>query len=314
MLSILIAMTVFLGLAGIYFALTEREAARTRVAMDRVGRMLAGDLDPEVVASILRETQSDLGSLLSGAAQRYAWLRSIELTLYQAGRPMQLTHLFGLTVGLAGAGAAIGWLLGFGPLLALLGAGPMLVVRQLKKRRMKAFEAGFPGALSLFSRALRAGHSMSSALQMVGGELSDPVGPEFALVAREISLGLSPAVAMANLRDRIDSQDLPVFVTAVLVQIETGGNLAESLDTIGQVIRQRILFYGKVKALTAQAMMSANVLVLVPFGLFIMLNTLNPEFMEPMLESEMGRHVLILAATMALAGWALCRRMARVDV
>jgi tight adherence protein B len=314
MLSILIALTVFLGLAGIYFALTEREAARARVAADRVGRMLAGDVDPEVVASILRETQSDLGSLLSGAAQRYAWLRSIELMLYQAGRPMQLTHLFGLTVGLAGGGAAIGWMLGWGPLPALLGAGPILVVRQLKKRRMKAFETGFPGALSLFSRALRAGHSMSSALQMVGGELPDPVGPEFALVAREISLGLSPAVAMANLRDRIDSEDLPVFVTAVLVQIETGGNLAESLDTIGDVIRQRILFHGKVKALTAQAMMSANVLVLVPFGLFVMLNTVNPEFMAPMLESETGRNVLILAALMVLVGWAVCRRVARVDV
>ncbi len=116
MLFILIAMTVFLGLAGVYFGVTAREEARKRAAMDRVGRMLAGDVDPELAASILRETQSDLGSLLSSAAQRYRWLRSIELTLYQAGRPMELTQLLGLTVGMAGAAAAIGWLLGLGPL------------------------------------------------------------------------------------------------------------------------------------------------------------------------------------------------------
>jgi tight adherence protein B len=314
MLSILIAMTVFLGLTGVYFAVTARQEARKRVAIDRVSRMLAGDTDPEVVASILRETQSDLGSLLSEAAQRYRWLRAIELMLYQAGRPMELTRLLGLTAGLAVAGGVIGWLLGLGPLPALLGAGPMLVVRHLKKRRMKAFEAGFPNALSLFSRALRAGHSMSSGLQMVGSELPDPVGPEFALVAREISLGLDAGVAMANLQDRLDCEDLPVFVTAVLVQLETGGNLAESLDNIGEVIRQRILFHGKVKALTAQAMMSANVLVLVPLFLFIMLKTLNPEFMAPMLESAVGRHLLMAAAAMVSIGWFACRRVARVEV
>jgi tight adherence protein B len=314
MLTILIAMTVFLGLAGVYFAVTARQEARKRVAVDRVGRMLAGDVDPEVVASILRETQSDLGSLLSDAAQRYRWLRAIELMLYQAGRPMELTRLLGLTVGLAGAGGLLGWMLGFGPFPALLGAGPILVVRQLKKRRMKAFEAGFPGALSLFSRALRAGHSMSSALQMVGGELPDPIGPEFALVAREISLGLQPGVAMANLQDRLDCEDLPVFVTAVLVQLETGGNLAESLDNIADVIRQRILFHGKVKALTAQAMMSANVLVLVPLFLFIMIKTMNPEFMAPMLENAVGRHLLMLAGAMVSIGWFACRRVARVEV
>ena len=79
--------------------------------------------------------------------------------------------------------------------------------------------------------------------------MADPVGPEFALVSREISLGLSPAVAMANLQARMDAQDLPVFVTAVLVQLEAGGNLAETLDNLGEVVRQRLLFYGKVKAL-----------------------------------------------------------------
>jgi len=313
MLFTMIAATVFLVLAGVYFAVTEREADKKRTAIDRVGRMLAGDVDPEVIASILQESQSDLSSMLSEAAKKHAWLRSLDLMLYRAGRPIELTQLLGLTIGVAVACGTLGWLLGYGALGFLFGVAPVVVIRHLKNKRMALFGEQFPSALALFSRALRAGHAMSSALQMVGAEMQDPVGPEFALVAREISLGLSAEVALANLQDRLDCQDLPVFVTAVLVQLETGGNLAESLDNIGHVIRQRIQFHGKVKALTAQSMMSANVLLVVPFALFLLMYNQSPDFINPMIESETGFKVLIGAAVMAFSGWLLCRKIADVD-
>jgi tight adherence protein B len=313
MLWILTFATSFLMLASLYLALAERGAARSRLTVDRVGRVLGAGASPEVVESILRETQSDLGSLLSGAAKRYPALRKLELMLYRAGQPMTLARLLGLSVGVTLAGGALGSLLGFSPLPALLGAGPFLWVRRAKNRRMKAFDDGFPAALGLFSRALRAGHSMNSALQTVGTELPDPVGPEFALVAREISLGLSPAVALANLQARMDAHDLPVFVTAVLVQLETGGNLAETLDNLAEVIRSRMLFHGKVKALTAQSMMSANILVVVPFAIFLMMRFINPKFLEPMLASEVGRMMIGLAGVLTVLGWWVCRRVARVD-
>jgi tight adherence protein B len=313
MLFMMIAATVFLLLAGGYFAVTGREAERNRNAVDRVGRMLAGDVDADVIASILQENKSDLSSMLSDAAQKHAWLRSLNLTLYRAGRPIDLSQLLGLTVALGAACGTLGWLAGYGPWFVALGAAPIMVIRFLKKKRMKLFEEQFPSALALFSRALRAGHAMSSAFTMVGSEMQDPVGSEFALVAREISLGLSAEVALANLQERIDSQDLPVFVTAVLVQLETGGNLAESLDNIGSVIRQRMQFHGKVKALTAQSMMSANVLLVVPFGLFLLMYTQSPGFMEPMVAHPIGSKVLMGAGIMAVVGWLMCRKIADVD-
>jgi tight adherence protein B len=313
MLWILSAVTTFLMLASLYLALGERNAARSRVTVARVGRLIGDGASPEVVESILRESESDLGSLLSGAAKRYKLLRTLELMLYRAGQPMTLARLLGLTVGLTLGGAALGSLLGFGPLPALLGAGPVLFVRRAKNKRMKAFDDGFPAALGLFSRALRAGHSMNSALQTVGSELPDPVGPEFALVAREISLGLAPATALMNLQARMEAHDLPVFVTAVLVQLETGGNLAETLDNLAEVIRARMLFHGKVKALTAQSMMSANILVVVPFAIFLMMRFMNPKFLEPMLSTEIGRMLIGLAGVLTVGGWYVCRRVARVD-
>ena len=313
MLPLMIGLTVFLTLAAGYFAFTGREAERRRTAVDRVGRMLAGDVDPEVIASILQENRSDISSMLSEAAQKHAWLRSLDLLLYRAGRPIELSQLLGLTVAVGAACGVLGWTAGYGPWFVALGALPVMVVKMLKNKRMKLFEEQFPNALALFSRALRAGHSMSSALTMVGSEMQDPVGPEFALVAREISLGLSAEVALANLQERIDSHDLPVFVTAVLVQLETGGNLAESLDNIGSVIRQRMQFHGKVKALTAQSMMSANVLLVVPFGLFALMYTQSPGFMEPMIAHPVGSKVLMGAGLMAIVGWLMCRKIADVN-
>lgn len=314
MLWILTFATAFVTLASLYLAGIERAAARRRVTVDRVGRVLGAGAASAAAESILRETQSDLGNLLSNAAKRYPTLAALELLLYRAGQPMTLVRLLGLTAALTVGGAAAGLLLGYGPLPAVLGALPIFIVRRKKKQRMKRFDEQFPAALGLFSRALRAGHSMSSALTMVGSEMQDPVGPEFALVSREISLGLSPAVAMANLQARLDAQDLPVFVTAVLVQLEAGGNLAETLDNLGEVIRSRLLFYGKVKALTAQAGASANILVVVPFAIFWVLRTMSPEFMAPMLNSVVGQYMLGAAALMVLVGWIVCRKVARVDV
>lgn len=313
MVSLLLGITVFLALAGVWTAATQRQAARRRAAVERATRVLAGDVDPELAASILRDDDSDLSSLLSDAAKRYPALQRLDLLLYRAARPISLDRLLAVTAVLAVLGAVLGWTLGF-PLLALLGAAPIAVVWRKARKRMKLFDEQFPGALALFSRALRAGHGLSSALQMVGSELPDPVGPEFALVCREITLGLSAQVALANLQQRLGATDLPVFVTAVLVQLETGGNLAETLDNLGSVIRNRILFDGKVKALTAQSMTSANILAVVPGAMLLIMSTMNPEFMAPMFDTELGRTLLGIAAGMVGLGWYVCRRVARVLV
>jgi tight adherence protein B len=314
----MIGLTVFLFLSGLCFAVIGGETSRRRAALARIERAVSSDcgLDGEAI-SILRETESDLSSLLSDAAERFPALRSLELLLYRAGNPLTLSRFLGVSGGIAAAAGFLGVMLGVTPAPALAGFLPWIVVRQIKRRRMQAFDQEFPQALALFSRALRAGHSMTAALQMVGSELPDPVGPEFALVAKEIALGLSPATAMVNLQDRLDSSDLPVFVTAVLVQLETGGNLAEILDNLGSVIRERILFDGKVRALTAltaQSSMSAKILVVVPFGIVGIMHVMNPIYVAPLFETDSGNTMLIAAFVMVTLGYLLCRRIARVDV
>ena len=314
MVAMLIGLTCFFAVGGVYFLAVGREEERRRIAVERAQRALAGAGDPEEIASILRETQSDLSSLLSDAAERYPMLRRLELLLYRADHPMTLVQLLGGTLASGALGAGVGALFGLPVAGLALAPLPLLYVVRVKRGRMKRFDEQFPAALALFSRALRAGHSLSSALQMVGSEMPDPVGPEFMLVAREISLGLAPATAMANLQDRMDAQDLPVFVTAVLVQMETGGNLAETLDNLGDVIRARLLFFGKVKALTAQSMMSANVLVIVPFAIVGMMSAIQPSFTAPLFEHPIGQKLLMAAVGMTLLGYAICRKITQVDV
>lgn len=315
MFSILIGLMVFLLGAGLVFAVHGREEQRRRRALERMQRVLrdrdGAGLGPVEDASLL-ETQSDLSSVLSEAAQRVQILRSIDLLLYRAGRPFSLTSF----VVASGVLVALGLLLAIVsgvPLPLALGGLPWLVVWRRKTKRMRAFDDQFPQALALFSRALRAGHGLTSGLQMVADSLGDPVGTEFGLVAREISMGLETGTAIANLQDRLDATDLPVFTTAVLVQLETGGNLAEVLDNMGDVVRERMLFGGKVRALTSQSRMSANILAGLPFSIAGMIYLFDPQYVALLWEDASGRLLSSALVISISIGFVLCRRLARVE-
>ncbi|MAE97244.1 MAG: hypothetical protein CL910_21545 [Deltaproteobacteria bacterium] len=315
MLSNLIGLTVFLLVAGVALAVHGREEQRRQRAVERVRRALReqeGSGPDALVDAGLLETQSDLSSVLSEAAQRLQVLRSIDLLLYRAGRPLTLSSFVVASAGLLGLGLFLTAATGV-PLLIGLGALPWLVVWQKKTKRMRAFDDQFPQALALFSRALRAGHGLTSGLQMVGESLGDPVGTEFALVAKEISMGLETGTAIANLQDRLDATDLAVFTTAVLVQLETGGNLAEILDNMGDVVRERMLFGGKVRALTSQSRMSANILAGLPFAIAGMIYLFDPGYVSLLWEDAGGRLLSSALVISISIGFILCRRLARVE-
>jgi tight adherence protein B len=149
---------------------------------------------------------------------------------------------------------------------------------------------------------------------MVGDEMGDPIGSEFAQVSDEIALGADPRSAIANLASRIDVQDMPFLVTSILVQRETGGNLAEILDKLGTVIRERFKMHGKVRALIAQTKMSANILVAMPFVMVSLLYLVNQKYVEPLWTTEEGHLIALLAVVMIAVGYVLCRRLAIVRV
>ena len=243
---------------------------------------------------------------------------NLGLHLYRAGLTISPPRFVLLSAAM-GLG---GWLLGSvfladplrsAPFLAAA-ALPTIQMMRLERKRMGAFEAQFPGALELLTRALRAGNSLTFGLQMVGEELADPVGTEFQQVAEEIKLGKSVRAALDNLQYRINVADLPFFVTAVSIQTTTGGNLAEILDNLGYVIRERFKLYGKVRALTAMGRASANLLAVWPLVMVGTMYMVNPKYIEPLWTSESGPYMALTAFILVVIGYFVCLRMAKIKV
>jgi tight adherence protein B len=185
----------------------------------------------------------------------------------------------------------------------------VLVLRQ--RKRMALLERQLPEALDLICRALRAGISLEYGFRSAGEELPDPVGNEFSVVAQEMSMGLDLRIALGNMATRVDIPDMPFFVNAILIQRETGGNLAEILENLARVVRERTKFYGKVKALVAQARLQADVLAMVPVMTVAGFSLFAPDYVEP-LWREPGIYVLYAAGVIVPIGWLICRRLGTV--
>jgi tight adherence protein B len=259
-----------------------------------------------------RDAQSWLDRLAGGVPTG----ASLDLLLYRAGMPTTTVRFLLFTVLLGGLGYLAATLLADpvrGSLGALAAVVPYLVVRNMAKKRMRRFEEQLPEGLELLTRSLRAGHGLGAGFHLVGEELDDPIGTELALVAEEVRFGLDMRDALDNLVHRVDNQDLPYFTTAVLIQRQTGGNLAELLDKLSTLLRQRVQFYGKVRALTAQGRGAAAFLACwLPFITAVVWYT-SPNYLEPLFEHAWGHAVLAAAAGMDIAGYWIARRIADVQ-
>src|SRR5208283_2029972 len=161
--------------------------------------------------------------------------------------------------------------------------------------RFRRFNLQLPDAIDLIARSLRAGHSLPSALVTVAEEMLDPLGPEFRRTADELNYGLPFREALGNLGRRFPLDDLQFLISAILLQRETGGNLAELLDKTATVLRSRIQLKQKVKVYTAQGRMTGAILVALPFFLFFVLSLLNPNYTRLLIESELGRKMIYAA-------------------
>jgi tight adherence protein B len=314
MLSVVAALLAAEGAWALLRALgtRRRRAARLRLLEPR---QTGGD-GPGDEASALRGEVTRSG--VDRALQRLAVRDAMALELRRAGMTMGLASFVGLSAGLSLIGfqllalwaPVLSWAL---PGLAL-GLAPWVMARRRASARRRAFEEQFPDALDLLIRALRAGHSLSTGLHLVGEELPDPVGGEFAQVAQEIRLGQPVKRALDNLVLRVPSPDLAFFTTAVAVQQETGSNLAEVLDKLAGVIRDRFQLLGKVRALTSLGRASANLLAVWPVVMVSVLWLVNPDYLAPLWESRAGHTLLILAVVLVLVGYLVCRRMAMIRV
>jgi tight adherence protein B len=179
---------------------------------------------------------------------------------------------------------------------------------------MKAFTAQFPDALEMFARSLRAGHSFTGAIQLVSQEMPNPMGAEFRQVFDEQNLGVPLREALTGMTRRVESLDARFFVTAILIQRETGGNLAEIIDKIAHVIRERFRIQGQLKTFTAQARMTGLILTFLPVGVAVAIMLLNPDYIRPLWVEKAGKFLIALAVCMQIAGGLVIRKIIRIKI
>ena len=210
-------------------------------------------------------------------------------------KPIGMFMLLSLTLALGvGFGVSAGT---HNKLLGLsigLGAGmlPYVMVLRKKKIRMEKFLSQFPDALDLIARSLKAGHALIGGLRMVAEEFEDPIGPEFEKTLDQINFGVATTDALKSLAQRVDCEDLRYFVISVIVQRETGGNLAEILQKIAHLIRERFKFYGKLRVLSAEGRISAVILILMPIVIAFVMSILNPDYLQVLFTDPIGRGLL----------------------
>jgi len=196
----------------------------------------------------------------------------------------------------------------------LAGSAPLAFIHNRRNARLKKFEEQFPEALDLISRALRAGHAFQTALGMAGDELKDPVGPEFKKTFDQQNFGLPLRDALFQLAERVPNLDVQFFVTAVLIQRETGGNLSEILDNLSHVVRERFKIKRQVRVHTAHGRFTAFVLLALPAALALVLTMLARQQMEPLFYTHMGQMMLLVAAVLQTIGFFWIRRVIKIEV
>jgi tight adherence protein B len=306
MIFVFVFVAALLALEGLSELFSRRkDPARVR---DRLGKLASrvGNVEVEDGESILRRRgSSHIKNMLE-----------LELLLYRAGSLMGVRRFLAISA----AFAAIGFFIVFAltqdslrsaPAL-LLGLLPLLSVRSKAKKRMRVFGEQLSSALELVTRSMRSGHSLISGFQMVSEELADPIATEFSVVAEEVRLGLELRDALGNLTRRVENENLPYLTTAVLIQRQTGGNLAELLDRLSTLLRERIQFSGRVRALTAQGRGAATFLaVWLPFILCVVW-MMAPAYLQPLFENRWGHYTL--AAAFGLDGLAYFMALRIADV
>ena len=237
-------------------------------------------------------------------------------SLRQAGLTMTPgTFLLVIAVS-AGVGALLGSFLG--P-LGTVGGGVLGVVlsrgwlRWRQHRQISKFDNQLPGAIDMLVSALKTGYSFHVATNFLGQELSPPLGPEFARIYEEQRLGIDPATALLGMQDRIGSVEIKMFVTALLIQRKTGGNLGEVLTNTADVMRERLTIRGQLETLTAEAKWSGRLLALLPVLVFFGLSWVAPDFMKTLTQTSIGHVMLSIAGTGVVIGYFVMMKIAKVD-
>lgn len=301
---------------GLHFLEAQKKKKVTEMLQTAVGEA------QQLETKVLIEADKQGGSALANLVSRFNFARTMETRIQQAGLTMSLnTLLIQMLVG-AGIGALIGTKLTIlmfrGPsIMALAVFGfmvPYLYVLRTRTKRLGAFEGQFPEALDFLARAMRAGHAFSIALEMLSEESPQPLGAEFRKVFNEHNLGLPIEQALMNLTQRVPLIDVRFFVSAVLLQRETGGNLAEILTNLANVIRERFKLRGQVRAASAHGRITGTILTIMPVALMMGLMVIAPGYLQGMAADPDGRVMIAAVIVMVIIGHFTIRKIVNIKV
>ena len=323
MSPIIIAIAVFIGAAalvgGLAVALRDRPNSRIEDRLD----MLTGASSPASSrdgatggSSVLTQPLDEVPSIFEAFFDKFG---NIDLLFEQADTSLTVGKILVISLVLAIGGTAMGAALGVHPALlpmvaVAMASVPILWVWFRRKRRLKAFAAQMSDALEMLARSLRAGQSLGFGFNMIAGEMSPPIGKEFGRIFEEQNLGIPMEESLQNMANRIPNLDLQFFVTAVILQRQTGGDLAEILDKIGYLVRERFKIWGQVQALTGEGRLSGVVLLALPFVLFIAVYQLNPDYIMLLFTDPLGKKMLAVAAVLQVLGALWIRKVVNIRV
>jgi tight adherence protein B len=323
-MAFLLALLAFLIVVAVVLSIVAMATQKDRqgaIKLKRVEAILKAERRSQagLELRLLRDELLSTVPLLNRFLLRWSWPARLRLFVGQAGwkiKPAKLVLISGV-VGLSAY--VVAGLLYPNPLVALvIGAGvgfvPFAALLLTRSRRLRAFQKSFPEAIDLLARAVRAGHAFTTGLEMIAQELPEPLAGEFRIAFEEQNFGLPLKDALLNLTERIPLVDVRFFVTALLVQKETGGNLAEILDKLAHVIRERFRILGEVRIKTAQGRLTAAILIALPPVLVLVLKGINPDYMRPLFEDPWGPWVLGTAAVMQVIGGVILWRIVNIEV
>jgi tight adherence protein B len=299
-------LAVVLFLEGIYLAWNAANGPEAKRIARRLQAMSAGGA-PTQSSTLAKQRLLAQTPTLERLLLQIPRIHRLDRLLQQSGLELHVAGFLGISLMMALGGAMLATLLGLSSIVIIaMAAGltviPWLYVVNTKRKRMDTIEQQLPDALDLMARAMLAGHAFPSALKMVGEEMPQPVAGEFHIVFDEINYGISIQDALTNLATRVPSTDLRYFVISVLIQRETGGNLAELLGNISALIRARLKLLGTVRVLSAEGVLSAKILTALPFVLAFTINALNPGFLSQLWTDPMGIKLIGFALGMMVVG------------
>lgn len=314
----LIFVAAFLLLAGLSMPVFGENRQAKKRLKSRIRQLGESDSNPEQAIDLRRDELKDF-SEWEKAIELMPSLADLRQTIAQSGNTIPAYRLILLCGFFAISAAITVWLfthLFFAALISafIFGSFPYLKIVSDRSKRLARFEEQLPDAIDVVKRALQAGHPFNESLHLVAQELEDPIASEFGKTFADLNYGNDARRALLGLLDRVPSVNVMAMVTSVLIQRETGGNLAEVLEKLSRLIRERFKFHRKVKTLSAEGRLSGWILCSVPFVLFVVIWLTTPDYMPVLFEQAVGQKLLLVSGIGMLIGIYWISRIIRIEV